>query len=748
MNGPGNRLWVLALGIIALARCAYGYEVETHREIARKAVLASTLSARLDDIGIPGPDATFPAHTRDVAIDTWMVAAALCIPTNRVDRRTIVNLIALGAFCEDATVGTQQVARYANHFYDPAHGGRGYQGGALLSSLAWGRESNDIASQDYSYKDARRYFYDGLTNPSESQRHRSLALTFRSIGQVIHLIQDLAQPQHTRDDSHGSGSRFERYTESVRNTLPFGGYASVRFGTVGEYWHTEDGKGLADYSNAGFVSEGTNFVGNAIAILPSSSYPKPDGADAVISYVDVEVLRADASCKGTDIPPDATGEVWFVGTPVRDNYANVTTWNPRTSTFALFEADIRHIAVTDGVFTLNRFNFCEAHKLLIPRAVGYSAGLINYFFRGQFEVSAPDEGVYAAVDHAVENQPNSGGFERVRLKVRNVTPGGTGPNGESLVESIPSTGGALMLVAKVHRNLCYQPNLSGEYGSPGVDWRVCRSPTEEIVVSETISDLAGIDQEARTFSFRFPRKIPIDATDLYLQVVYRGPLGDEPDAVAVATRDISEPTYVHQFTTADQYLYCSYGVLSSPLCAEPTFTFRQSFCEQLHPELTYDECKARYGLGLKFRGNPVAAPIPGYDPANPAFPPGTWVTIASEPPFTPVALLPPPVGSITRVAVLTDLPSSNVQLLVTEHGVGPMATLFQWNAGTLFATINQLNPETGVMTINRQYAQARGVYVESSPPPGSSGPSVWAALSDGDAPNIPNLTLVPSQILF
>ena len=37
----------------------------------------------------------------------------------------------------------------------------------------------------------------------------------------------------------------------------------------------------------------------------------------------------------------------------------------------------------------------EAHKdyakKLIPRAVGYSAGLLDYFFRGEIEISLPDQ---------------------------------------------------------------------------------------------------------------------------------------------------------------------------------------------------------------------------------------------------------------------------------------------------------------------------------------------------------------------
>jgi len=38
--------------------------------------------------------------------------------------------------------------------------------------------------------------------------------------------------------------------------------------------------------------------------------------------------------------------------------------------------------------------------LLLPRAVAYSTGLINFFFRGQIEISLPQEGVFAVADHS------------------------------------------------------------------------------------------------------------------------------------------------------------------------------------------------------------------------------------------------------------------------------------------------------------------------------------------------------------
>jgi hypothetical protein len=84
----------------------------------------------------------------------------------------------------------------------------------------------------------------------------------------------------------------------------------------------------------------------------------------------------------------------------RDNLTDSPIENLRAATYSIFDQDLaelgRQIFVTntfgetelvgDKIFSVNRFNFDTMQKLLIPRAVGYSAGLINYFFRGDIEM--------------------------------------------------------------------------------------------------------------------------------------------------------------------------------------------------------------------------------------------------------------------------------------------------------------------------------------------------------------------------
>src|SRR5436853_4277050 len=101
-------------------------------------------------------------------------------------------------------------------------------------------------------------------------------------------------------------------------------------------------------------------------------------------------------------------------------------------------------------------------------------------------ITLPERGVYGVVDHATPegNDPQSGGFGAIKLKLQNITTGGTDSAGNALVE--PMTSGSqstLIAIAKFHRNNCYRADLGGEYGSPGIDCLQWRLPTEVRLVS-------------------------------------------------------------------------------------------------------------------------------------------------------------------------------------------------------------------------------------------------------------------------
>jgi hypothetical protein len=60
--------------------------------------------------------------------------------------------------------------------------------------IYWAQSSDN----DYSWLLSRDYYYQALLTGSEEQ----YAKTFRSIGQVMHLVSDAAVPAHVRNDAH------------------------------------------------------------------------------------------------------------------------------------------------------------------------------------------------------------------------------------------------------------------------------------------------------------------------------------------------------------------------------------------------------------------------------------------------------------------------------------------------------------------------------------------------------------------
>ena len=86
----------------------------------------------------------------------------------------------------------------------------------------WAIDKVEADGQLYSFKQARTYFYDGLTKPAKADRDSKLATMFRTLGDVVHLVQDMAQPQHTRNDGHFTGSLYEKYVDGANPKLTGG----------------------------------------------------------------------------------------------------------------------------------------------------------------------------------------------------------------------------------------------------------------------------------------------------------------------------------------------------------------------------------------------------------------------------------------------------------------------------------------------------------------------------------------------
>lgn len=413
------------------------------------------------------------------------------------DRRVVgsvdyAKLMAFGADIEDTGVefildGEQNnvfLSRAFNHFYNPQEDSKLdvwyltipnilLEGSVVVNytSPDWMLEdSGVIANQHFSYRDAQAHFYRVFTSDSPNDRKNAMAETIQTLGHVVHHIQDMAQPQHTRLDSHcdagfcqnvideyfshdqNDTSIYEVYTQNIIRCGESGN--SFRYGRLGAYrpmsgsstdvlcdkddlldwdsdwvakaipldsydvvsavdlvdrsprprdfWTNENGTGIADFSSRNFVSTDTAFQLEPCVfgltcdpddllsrLRPNSDeLPLPNGqTDAVYNINKVQLN--DLISLPSQVPNDyGEGVVSFISSSFIDQYSGGVVTNERLVSYSIFNERFTKKSYSPlgqlfgaKIFTTSYFNMDEHARLLMPRAVAYSAGLINYFFR-------------------------------------------------------------------------------------------------------------------------------------------------------------------------------------------------------------------------------------------------------------------------------------------------------------------------------------------------------------------------------
>lgn len=585
--------------------------------------------------------------------------------------------------------------RVFNHFYDPVnnHGFAAIAGAdaaCLLPNqscertIDWATGLTDALASPaqlapqyrnhFSWESAREAEFRALTTetipPGPSSyalfreadsefRATSWATMFRALGDCVHLLQDMAQPQHTRQDIHPptppwlggdflNRQIFEAYTDyrvthdsrdsnpqksilrSLTGAFPtndflrppsLGSYPTIAFSSARKYFSSQAAnpsgtpsdaeilsrRGLADYSNRGFFTAGTLPASSAFPYtLPPSDVTdpgyleQPSQGSLWINQNQVKYTQL------TRAVPDTVAPSYV--DPITTQYSGKVPL-ATTGIWKVY-SQMNQIPATTSVLDL--YNYQVMADVLIPRAVAYSTGLINYFFRGKLAVEAPTDGLFSVTDQAISHgldldgyprcntsvPGNAGepplctangifGFTKVRLNVRNDTSPITESNtsGPAILQNLsdtvanPSapTDARLVAVARYHRNLCYQRNLGGEtvvnylgvLTTPSCP-DGARSVYQEISVSVPAVATASALNNTTTstpITFDFSADpIPINATDLVIQVVYRGPVGEEVDGIALGTIDVREPTYLTLWNNTD-YAGCNGQWVTNPLPA-------------------------------------------------------------------------------------------------------------------------------------------------------------------------------------
>ncbi len=304
------------------------------------------------------------------------------------------------------------------------------------SSLLWAQDSakqgtyTDLEG-DWSWQKVREHFYTALTGkdfngnikaPTQVQREEYFARTFKGLGHQMHLIQDGAVPEHARNDAHplpinkAGGLTIEAWAKSniksiedlkalapeaeikvpvmldpLTLTLDSSYYdknlspTALLFDTdqydsnnLSQFFEnglaTSFTIGITEYTNANFASDHTVFAEN-FSETDKHYFPYPRKASTNLQQlIDKNTLPE------TVIAEDGVSEPSLYIKKERDGEIIDHFVKPRYTTTR------RSDLVGGGyVYALDFYRDEKCHEdyaqKLIPRAVGYSAGLLNYFFR-------------------------------------------------------------------------------------------------------------------------------------------------------------------------------------------------------------------------------------------------------------------------------------------------------------------------------------------------------------------------------
>jgi hypothetical protein len=289
--------------------------------------------------------------------------------------------------------------RVLNHFYDP-FSKLGLTDRADLwgvSSFKWAalkygsRRPASPFKNDYSWTEAREYQKLALISQSKALRDQYFGLTFRSLGQVLHLNQDLTQPSHVRNDNHLLERELPDFIEAYGTRHANDGtivypqvlldWRAAGYTSLQQFWDN-----LATYVNRNFISGDSKY--------------KELHKVGKVHYYPLPSLQT-----GTDFPQMQNNLLYFLSkreTWTEENgETHSATFISKTGDGVLvphhsglstpgFQGAIKglninnmHGAVGVQYAIVNN----EYYALLIPEAIKYSAGVLDYFFRGRVETA-------------------------------------------------------------------------------------------------------------------------------------------------------------------------------------------------------------------------------------------------------------------------------------------------------------------------------------------------------------------------
>jgi hypothetical protein len=320
-------------------------------------------------------------------------------------QRPVLEWLRVGSAIEDTDEYPIHPIRPRHHFYDPNRNAglnnkddnpywigwpevvMGLRGSSALIWAVNGTALQYPTTNNQSWQSSRTDFYNSLIESLKNDREKYLAMTFLDLGCVLHMVEDMGVPAHTRND------------------FLFAHYRSV---------YTRDyGNPLEMWAEGQVAAAGNNIPANWL----TGWTPAPKVFDKVSDYFDTDTRNA-GSYLGDGISPPVT---WGLAEATNYQFFSWSTISPLTSSLYYFpHPDIDRCNVREesgrtylygyavdhlAKFTMSEDFLSHGHleqawctmgetiyndyvRITIPRTIDYATGLANYFFRGRLSAEA------------------------------------------------------------------------------------------------------------------------------------------------------------------------------------------------------------------------------------------------------------------------------------------------------------------------------------------------------------------------
>ncbi len=318
---------------------------------------------------------------------------------------------------------------------------------------------NPVPSDAYcDYVLAKSQLVLALTAPSPLARQLAGTTLFFNLGHVLHHIQDQAQPQHVRNDSHcdfpicqtfaqvglpnalGAPSAYEAYTgvavpASIAlftqlaangpmplNVLPGATSSTPTFALPTDFWSTGGtppnlfGIGMSEFASYNFLSVGTGPTIGKNSLTPDPAHPQPSQFSQVL-----EEHVCTATVAG--IPAPSGPELYLTGSVIDQlgagpatsgsyqSYSNVLLGT--ISAPSLSELATRGLSTNPHwTATQNCVTYDRAMYLLVPQAIRYSAWFIDFMFRGSISATLTADGTLSITNNS-QSETLTGGYPQL-----------------------------------------------------------------------------------------------------------------------------------------------------------------------------------------------------------------------------------------------------------------------------------------------------------------------------------------------